>query len=69
MTDLAAAQPYERRADAVILSGGDGDTAVRIAVRPSGTSRRSSPTSKFDARASTVIRRRPVRMPAALPKS
>ena len=37
MTDLAAVQPYERRADAVILEGGDGDTAVRVAVRPSGT--------------------------------
>jgi phosphomannomutase len=37
MTDLAAAQPYERRTDAVILEGGDGDTAVRVAVRPSGT--------------------------------
>ncbi len=37
MTDLAAAQPDERRTDAVILEGGDGETAVRIAVRPSGT--------------------------------
>jgi phosphomannomutase len=37
MTDLAAAQPYQRRADAVILTGGDTDTEVRIAVRPSGT--------------------------------
>lgn len=37
MTDLAAVQPYERRTDAVILEGGDGDTAVRVAVRPSGT--------------------------------
>jgi phosphomannomutase len=37
MTDLAAVQPYERRTDAVILAGGDGETAVRIAVRPSGT--------------------------------
>jgi phosphomannomutase len=37
MTDLAAVQPYERRADAVILEGGDGDAAVRVAVRPSGT--------------------------------
>jgi phosphomannomutase len=37
MTDLAAVRPYERRADAVILEGGDPDTAVRIAVRPSGT--------------------------------
>ena len=37
MTDLAAVQPYERRTDAVILEGGDSDTAVRIAVRPSGT--------------------------------
>ncbi len=37
MTDLAAAQPYQRRADAVILTGGDADTEVRIAVRPSGT--------------------------------
>jgi phosphomannomutase len=37
MTDLAAVQPYERRTDAVILTGGDSDTAVRIAVRPSGT--------------------------------
>ncbi len=37
MTDLAAVQPYERRADAVILEGGDSDTAVRVAVRPSGT--------------------------------
>jgi phosphomannomutase len=37
MTDLAAGRPYERRTDAVILAGGDGETAVRIAVRPSGT--------------------------------
>jgi phosphomannomutase len=37
MTDLAAVKPYERRADAVILEGGDGGTAVRVAVRPSGT--------------------------------
>jgi phosphomannomutase len=37
MTDLAAVRPYERRTDAVILTGGDADTAVRIAVRPSGT--------------------------------
>lgn len=37
MTDLAAVQPYERRTDAVILAGGDADTAVRVAVRPSGT--------------------------------
>ncbi|RDH77763.1 phospho-sugar mutase [Mycolicibacterium moriokaense] len=36
-TDLAAAQPYLRRTDAVILEGADGDTAVRVAVRPSGT--------------------------------
>src|SRR6185503_8209615 len=37
MTDLAAVRPYERRADAVILEGGDADTMVRVAVRPSGT--------------------------------
>jgi phosphomannomutase len=37
MTDLAAVRPYERRTDAVILEGGDIDTAVRVAVRPSGT--------------------------------
>ena len=37
MTDLAAAQPYEKRTDAVILTGGDADTSVRVAVRPSGT--------------------------------
>ncbi len=37
MTDLAAVQPYEHRADAVILEGGDADTWVRVAVRPSGT--------------------------------
>jgi phosphomannomutase len=37
MTDLAAVRPYERRTDAVILEGGDGGTAVRVAVRPSGT--------------------------------
>jgi phosphomannomutase len=37
MTDLAAVQPYERRTDAVILEGADSDTAVRLAVRPSGT--------------------------------
>lgn len=37
MTDLAAGVPYERRTDAVILTGGDADTAVRVAVRPSGT--------------------------------
>ncbi len=37
MTDLAAAQPYERRTDAVILEGGDDDTTVRVATRPSGT--------------------------------
>jgi len=37
MTDLAAVQPYNRRTDAVILEGADGDTAVRVAVRPSGT--------------------------------
>lgn len=37
MTDLAAAQPYQRRADAVIMAGGDTDTGVRVAVRPSGT--------------------------------
>ncbi len=37
MTDLAAVRPYERRTDAVILEGGDSDTAVRVAVRPSGT--------------------------------
>ncbi len=36
-TDLAAAQPYERRTDAVILAGGNADTGVRVAVRPSGT--------------------------------
>ena len=32
-----AVRPYERRTDAVILDGGDTDTAVRVAVRPSGT--------------------------------
>jgi phosphomannomutase len=37
MTDLAAVRPYERRTDAVILEGGDTNTAVRVAVRPSGT--------------------------------
>ncbi len=37
LTDLAAAQPYQRRTDAVILDGGDTNTAVRVAVRPSGT--------------------------------
>ena len=37
MTDLAAVQPYQRRTDAVILEGVDTDTAVRLAVRPSGT--------------------------------
>ncbi len=37
MTDLAAVRPYQRRTDAVILEGGDTDTAVRVAVRPSGT--------------------------------
>lgn len=37
MTDLAAAQPYQRRTDAVILEGAEGDTAIRLAVRPSGT--------------------------------
>ncbi|OBB17821.1 phosphomannomutase [Mycobacteriaceae bacterium 1482268.1] len=37
VTDLAAVHPYEQRTDAVILEGGDGDTAVRVAVRPSGT--------------------------------
>ena len=37
MTDLAAVYPYERRTDAVILESGDSDTAVRVAVRPSGT--------------------------------
>ncbi|MGZ6778895.1 MAG: phospho-sugar mutase [Mycobacterium sp.] len=37
MTDLAAVRPYERRTDAVILEGGDSDTSVRVAVRPSGT--------------------------------
>ncbi len=37
MTDLAAVRPYEQRADAVILEGGDAETAVRLAVRPSGT--------------------------------
>jgi phosphomannomutase len=37
MTDLAAVRPYERRTDAVILEGGDGGTAVRVAARPSGT--------------------------------
>ena len=37
VTDLAAARPYERRTDAVILTGGDADTSVRVAVRPSGT--------------------------------
>jgi len=37
MTDLAAVRPYERRTDAVILEGGDDDTTVRMAVRPSGT--------------------------------
>jgi phosphomannomutase len=37
MTDLAAVRPYERRADAVILEGGDTNTSVRVAVRPSGT--------------------------------
>lgn len=36
MTDLAVG-PTERRTDAVILAGGDADTSVRIAVRPSGT--------------------------------
>ena len=37
MTDLAAIRPYERRTDAVILEGGNEDTGVRVAVRPSGT--------------------------------
>jgi phosphomannomutase len=37
MTDLAAVRPCERRTDAVILEGGDAKTAVRVAVRPSGT--------------------------------
>jgi phosphomannomutase len=37
VTDLAAVQPYEKRTDAVILAGGDADTSVRVAVRPSGT--------------------------------
>lgn len=37
MRDLAAVLPHERRTDAVILSGGDADTGVRVAVRPSGT--------------------------------
>ena len=37
VTDLAAVLPYERRTDAVILTGGDGDTELRVAVRPSGT--------------------------------
>jgi phosphomannomutase len=37
MTDLAAVRPYEHRTDAVILEGGDDDTTVRVAVRPSGT--------------------------------
>ena len=37
MTDLAAVLPYHRRTNAVILDGGDADTAVRVAVRPSGT--------------------------------
>jgi phosphomannomutase len=37
MTDLAAVKPYEHRTDAVILEGGDDGTAVRVAVRPSGT--------------------------------
>ena len=37
VTDLAAVMPYERRTDAVILTGGDADTEVRVAVRPSGT--------------------------------
>jgi phosphomannomutase len=37
VTDLAAVQPYQHRTDAVILEGGDGDTEVRVAVRPSGT--------------------------------
>jgi phosphomannomutase len=37
MTDLAAVQPYEQRTNAVVLEGGDSDTTVRVAVRPSGT--------------------------------
>lgn len=37
MTDLAAVQPYQSRTDAVVLEGGDTNTAVRVAVRPSGT--------------------------------
>ena len=37
VTDLAAVLPYERRTDAVILTGGDADTELRVAVRPSGT--------------------------------
>jgi phosphomannomutase len=37
VTDLATVRPYERRTDAVILAGGDADTSVRVAVRPSGT--------------------------------
>jgi phosphomannomutase len=37
MTDLAAVRPYERRTDAVVLEGGDSDTSIRVAVRPSGT--------------------------------
>jgi len=37
MTDLVAVLPYQRRTDAVILEGGNADTAVRVAVRPSGT--------------------------------
>jgi phosphomannomutase len=37
LTDLAAVEPPDRRTDAVILTGGDTQTAVRVAVRPSGT--------------------------------
>ncbi|OBK71145.1 phospho-sugar mutase [Mycobacterium sp. 1274761.0] len=37
VTDLAAVQPYEQRTDAVVVEGDDGHTAVRVAVRPSGT--------------------------------
>ena len=55
MTDLAAVGPYERRTDAVILEGGDAETAVRVAVRPSGTEPKVKSYIEVRRAASTAI--------------
>ncbi len=69
MTDLAAVRPYQRRTDAVILDGGDTDTAVRVVVRPSGTEPKVKSYIEVRRTASTAIWPRPARMPDASTKS